>query len=124
MEKLAKRFQCSPSTVHTAVKNTPPLREWCPEKRVKSPRAQSIDGIVADRATSRADDPSGVLPDEEVDMVMARLIEQATPEQRAELNAKTPDERRELARLVLEQGHDIQIEDHAKRGNKMLGRKP
>jgi hypothetical protein len=81
--------------------------------------------VVVDNARGRQADPSDVLPDEDVDLIMARLIEQAeTPEKRASLNAMDENGRRELARLALEQDKDLRIEEEARRGNKILGRKP
>jgi hypothetical protein len=50
--------------------------------------------------------PDDVLLDEDVDIVMNRLIQEARPEERARLNAMNQDDRRELVSCFLSQDRD------------------
>lgn len=125
IDHLAARIGCGTTTLHKAIKKSPKLTGWQARHTPVSPKAQSLNGVVTNTAPGKADDPADVLTDDDVDTTMAWLVEQAkTPDQKAELNAKTPNEQRELVRLVHAQGHDQHIEDHAKKGNRRLGRRP
>ena len=58
-KKLGKQVGCSPSTVHTAVQNTPSLHSWAKPPTAGTPKAQSINAVVTDRtAQSKEPDPA------------------------------------------------------------------
>ncbi len=130
IDKLARKCGgCSSSTVHKAINKTPRLKAWQAQHAAKSPKAQGLNDVVLDSAKSNEDDPAKAAANEELDTVFAKLLQEATPAERAGLNARTLEERRELAQITLEQQRDQHVEDHAggddnKHGNKLLGRKP
>ena len=77
------------------------------QARGVTPRATSLNGPVADNAQQAIEpDPSDALIDDDVDAVMAKLINQAPPEKRAELNALDPEQRRELVATYQDQERD------------------
>jgi len=125
-QALAHRLGCSPSTINKAISGMRALREWKKRHAKRTPKAQSITEVVTDqKRDEREPDPSAVLTDDEVDSTMAKLIAQAeTRERRAELNGLDSDRRRKLARTYLEHEEDRRIQDKAKKGNRLLGRKP
>lgn len=68
-----------------------------------------ISDPVADNARQTTEpDPSEVLPDDDVETVMAKLIDQAKPGEREKLNAMNAKERRALAKTYLEQARDVE----------------
>ena len=94
--KLGKRLGVSTSTINKAIRDHPSLQQWA--KRKRSPRATTLNAVVADNVRQSVEpDPADVLPTSEVDDVMAMLIQEAKPNERAKLNAMGPDERRKLA---------------------------
>ena len=121
--ELGVSLKCSKNTVRKALGKSQKLRAWKNAEAKKSPRAQSLNAVVMDKTRSNEPDPADMLPAEDVDRIMARLIEQAKPQERAQLNAMDARKRQEMARLVLEQDRDQHIEEKARR-NKILGRKP
>ena len=93
-EDMAKRAECpSTSTIHKAVQRTPVLKEWAKggKRRAKHLSSQSINNVVRDTAKAKGMDPSDAAA-VNTDSLMARLIEAATPEQRAQLNAVEGDQ--------------------------------
>jgi hypothetical protein len=136
---FATRFGCSVATVNKAINASPKLRGWQARyaKRKSSPRAQSLNDVVTDNTPTPGEpDPSEVLPDDDVDAVMAQLIDQAKPDERAMLNALDADDRRQIAQAFVEQQKDDRISNSGSersdpqyryphlRGNRLLGRKP
>ena len=120
--KLAKRLGVrSTSTVSKAINNSDELTEWKErhnQNRITKPRASSLNEGVQDNAVQhREADPAKFVPDDDVDTVMARLIEEASPKERARLNAMTSEERRTLAEAVQSQSDDDC-------GEQLLGRRP
>ena len=114
MADLAKRMGCSRSTVHKATQNSRELEDWKKHhmaKRKRSPKAGQWNEVVEDRtAQTREGDPADVLPDEDVEKIMAILIAQAEADRKTDevgkLHASTADERRELARAYHEMHPD------------------
>lgn len=122
--KLAVRLKCAPGTIHKAVKRSAELRAWRAGKTRASLKAQSLNERVTDSERSDDPDPADVMPDDEVDRIMARVIQEATPEERVKLNALDADGRRVLAAEYEAQRKDKRTEEEAPQGNRMLGRKP
>ena len=56
--------------------------------------------------------------------IMAQLIEEAEPAERAGLNAMNDEGRRKMAKLCQEQQADEYIQEEAPKGNRILGRQP
>jgi len=107
---LSDELGCVSGTIRKAIKNSVTLKGW----RARSagpkaaPKATSLsDAVTAERQQTSEPAPDDVLPDDDVDNLMARLIDQAkTPEQRAELNALNAAGRRELAAAFVAQNLD------------------
>jgi len=120
---LAERMRCGRTTISKAIHRSTKLKGWMARGRsTPAPRAQSLNEVVADNmADPRAVDPSDYLPDDDVNITMRELIEQAEPEERAKLNAMSDDQKRNLVRLYTEQQADRKAQDG---GNRVLGRKP
>lgn len=125
-KELAERLDCSTSTINKAIKASVKLKGWMARGSKRSPKAQSFNEVVADNAVDlREADPAVTgLPDDEIDRIMASLIEQAKPDELAKLNELNEEGRREMAKLYMEQQQDKHIEDKAVMGNRILGRKP
>lgn len=130
-EDLGHRMGCCKTTVNKAIKNSSTLTGWMARYRKKSPKAQSLNEVVMDQTPNeRERDPADVLPADEVDDVMSKLIQEATtPEERAKLNALGQDERRKMAEVCSEHFKDPEYEppdlsDGKRKPVKLLGRKP
>lgn len=115
---LAKRLGCSKSTVHHAIETSHKLKGWQKrhlDARSASPRARSLNDVDQDRIEQK----SGVDQDHDSDtddIVFARLIQEAEPEERAKLNSMDPEQRRELVALLRDDPHTQRP--------RLLGRKP
>lgn len=105
---FATRFKCSRATISKAIGKSDTLTKWMSDARPKPvPRATSLNEVVADNAKqAKEPDPSELPPDDEVDAVMARLIDDAGPERRAELNAMNAEGRQKLAAIYIENGYE------------------
>ncbi len=125
-DDLASRLGCAKSTVNKAIDKSSKLKGWMARYMKSSPKAQSRTDVVEDSTPSqREGDPSiESVSSDDVDKVMAQLIQQAEPEKRAELNELDDEQRRELVKACLEQQSDMHIEGKARKGNRILGRKP
>jgi hypothetical protein len=123
---LAERLKCSLATINKAVNDSASLKGWMVRHGKRSPKAQSLNDVVTDStANQREPDPAaGGLGIDEVDQIMGLLIEQAPPKERANLNELNAEGRREMARLYMEQQAEKHIEDKARKGIRILGRKP
>lgn len=106
---LAAEFKCSDSTIRKAINNSNTLKGW--KKRhtipMAAPRAKDLSAVVKDnipQITERA--PDDYLPNDDVDIAMDRLIQQARPEEQVKLNDLNNDERRELAAQYYAQNLD------------------
>jgi len=109
METLAAQLNCSKATIHKAIHASPRLEKWAqldvPVGR--TPRAESLTEVALDSVASPASgDPADLLPGEDVDLIMAKLIEQAMPEERVRLQSLSCDKRRRIAALYQEQIRD------------------
>ena len=106
---LAERLNCSKTTVYKAIHASPKLKAWMATARNDDAtlRATRLNGVVIDRARQSVEaEPADVPPDDEVDAVMAKLIEQAKPKERAELNALDAEDRRVLVKTYYAQNRD------------------
>lgn len=101
--KLATELGCANATVKKAIDDSRELKGWQARhlESKRSPRATSMNDVVADNAEqSREADPTTNPELDDVDTVFARLIEEAKPEERAQLNSLDADKRRELVALL------------------------
>ncbi len=123
---FAKRLGCSESTINKAINSSDRLKGWMARGGTPLPNAQSLNEVVTDNTVSKSEDnPADHVPDDEVNRVMAILIQEAkTAEQRADLNGLNDEGRREIAKHYLEQEQERFIEDEASGGNRIIGRKP
>ena len=122
--ELANRLRCSESTINKAVNDSAKLKGWMKRRARGTPKAQSLNPVVMDIARSNVDDPADVLTDDDVDSAFARLLEEAKPQERAKLNELDAGGRRKMANLYLKQQAERHIEDDARKGNRILGRRP
>ena len=114
-----KRTGCgSTSTVSKAINRSTTLNAWKVRHTAgkTTPRASSLTEIVMDNAEqSREPDPADEAEADDVDIVFARLIQEAKPDERAKLNVMTSDDRRQLVALLRNDPDNY---------NRVLGRKP
>ncbi len=94
----AEALDCSISTINKAIEKTPSLKEWAARPASSASSAVSVEGAVLDSTPQqRESNPADALEQADVDFAMRYLMEQASPEERAEINAMSPDQRRMLA---------------------------
>jgi hypothetical protein len=84
-QELARRFGCSPATIHKAIHETESLEVWA-KRPTAAPRAQGINPIVTDRTPQRSE------PDPEDDAAIREFIEGADPEEKAWFHAQSRDD--------------------------------
>jgi len=115
-QKLADRIGCTKFLVQKAIANGPvELREWASRQRGASRKNASQKAAAAafDKTPQgREDDPAEKLHDCDVDIVLAKLLDEASPKERARINGMTPAEKRQLAETVY---RDPDTEEQAKR---------
>lgn len=109
LRKLCAELKCSDATIRKAIGESETLKGWqAREVGVKAaPKATDLGAVVKDntrQATEPA--PDNVLPDDDVDATMARLIDQARPDERAKLNALDDAGRRALVATYQSQNLD------------------
>lgn len=96
---LSKELKCSDATIRKAIGQSETLKGWKARSRgpKAAPKATDLSAAVRDNTRQTTEPaPDDVLPDDDVDAVMARLINHASPEDRAKLNALDDASRREL----------------------------
>ena len=113
MDAWAEHLGCSKSTVQKAISKTPKLRanlRALQDTQPRTPRAQSLNDMVMETAEADGQNPADAAAEridadeqKRLDAMLARLMDKATPEERACLNAKTRNELNELCRLALAQ---------------------
>ncbi|MBN2446039.1 MAG: hypothetical protein JXO22_04905 [Phycisphaerae bacterium] len=116
--KLAKQLGCANATVQKAIKNSATLKGWQARHTgsSRSPRATSITEMVTDNAEQfREPDPTAAAEGDDVDLVFARLIQEAQPEERAQLNEMDADARRAIVEL---------LKNDPDQYDRVLGRRP
>jgi hypothetical protein len=106
LRKLCAELGCSEATIRKAINKSETLKGW--RARGKglnaAPKATDLDAVVRDNTRQTTEPaPDDVVSDDEVNATMARLIDQARPDERAKLNALDDAARRELARMVRSQ---------------------
>lgn len=95
---LAKRLDCKKTTIGKAIRSSPTLKAW--QSGQAAPRATALNEVVTDIAVQTTEtNPAEVLPDDEVQVVFAKLLKDAGPAERARLNAMSHEERRGMAEL-------------------------
>jgi DNA-directed RNA polymerase specialized sigma24 family protein len=106
--ELAARLGCSESTINKAIQASDKLKSWMGTQMVgKMPRATSLnEAVLHDAEQTTEHDPSETIPDDDVDIILTKLMEEAKPEERAKLNELGPEERRSLAKTYLQQCSD------------------
>lgn len=127
MQKLAEALKCGKGTVHEAIHSSERLKRWADIKPAgaKASGAQRLEGANLENAVSpNAPDPSAFLPEEDIDIVMAKLIDEAGPKERARLNAMTREQRRNLVQEINRQGLDFEVSPLTKRTGKVGPRAP
>jgi hypothetical protein len=113
LRDLAARLGCSEGLIRKATKSDTGLRAWAAEEKRTRRTAPAATGLehVARRVQQRREAAPNVdVADSDTpaddDAVLQRLIEAASPSERARLHAMPPDQIRSLLRLVGEQHAD------------------
>jgi hypothetical protein len=113
LRDLAARVGCSEGLIRKAIKRDTGLRAWAAEtKRTRraAPAATSLNHAIRRVPQRREAAPDVDAADSNTpaddDTVLQRLIEAASPSERARLHAMPPDQLRSLLRLVGEQHAD------------------
>jgi hypothetical protein len=113
LRDLAARIGCSEGLIRKAIKSDVGLRAWAASTtrtRRTAPTATSLDHAVRRVPQRREAAPDVDVADSDTqaddDAVLQRLIEAASPSERARLHAMPPDQLRSLLRLVGEQRAD------------------
>lgn len=105
--ELAERLECSLSIINKAIHKSERLKGWMGLKPKGSPKVHSLNEVVTDQtADQRESDPADFLPEEDIDQIMSELISQAGPGEEAELRSYTPDQRRKIVGLHLQQSEE------------------
>jgi len=100
VRKLARELACSEATIAKAITKSKTLQGWKARSLgpKAAPKASSLSDVVtAERQQTSEPAPDDVLPDDDVDVLMACLIDEAKPEERAILNALDHHGRRRMA---------------------------
>ena len=113
LRDLAARVGCSEGLIRKAIKRDTGLRAWAASAsrtRRTAPAATSLDHAIRQVPQRREAAPDVDVADSDTpaddDAVLQRLIEAASPSERARLHAMPPDQLRRLLRLVGEQHDD------------------
>jgi hypothetical protein len=113
LRDLAARVGCSEGLIRKAIKGDTGLRAWAASAsrtRRTAPAATSLDHAIRRVPQGREAAPDVDIADSDApaddDAVLQRLIEAASPSERARLHAMPPDQLRSLLRLVGEQHAD------------------
>ena len=100
-DEFAQRIDCSVATVNKAIaRGTVELQEWASKQRVASRKnaAPEVAAVVFENAPqTRETDPANMMHDCDADVVLAKLLDQVSPDERARINAMSPAEKRQLA---------------------------
>lgn len=103
-QKLADKVGCSKFLVQKAIANGPvELQEWASKEHGASRLNASPEvAVVAFENTpdGRETDPANILHDCDVDVVLGKLLDEASPEEQARIHGMTPAEKRQLAETV------------------------
>lgn len=100
LTELASKLNSTPWVVRSAVNRSPSLKEWqrASKQNVVRPTTGLLSGVLLDRATQTSE-PSpldAACQQEEIENLMQRLVEEASPEHRAQLHRLSPEERRRV----------------------------
>jgi hypothetical protein len=109
LRKLAVELGCSDATIRKAIEQSDTLKGWKARSMgpKAAPKATDLGAVVRDNTRQTTEPgPDQVLPDDDVDATMARLIDQARPDERAKLNALDDAGRRALVATYLSQNLD------------------
>jgi hypothetical protein len=108
-DKLAKDCGCSEGTIRKAIRKSDILKGWKARSKgpTAAPNATDLDAVVkANTRQTKEPAPDDVLLDEDMDATFAKLIDQAKPAHREQLNAMPHSQRRELVKAYLSQNLD------------------
>jgi len=126
MQFWAEYAGCSKSTVSKVMKDKHKLRRLLNKRR---PRAFSLNALTLDTTAGNEHDPAEAAaervdgtPQERLDAVLARLLDTATPTERAKLNGMPKQELDVLCRQLLEQEADDRTRRDGK--NRLMNRRP
>ncbi len=100
---IEQQLGCANATVQKAIKDSAKLKGWQARttKAKGGPRATSLNDVVTNNAEqSREPDPAKEAEADDVDIVFSRLIQEAQPEERAQLNEMDSDQRRQMVALL------------------------
>lgn len=113
--ELADRLGCALATISKAIHGSDRLTMWAKRRSGSAaPKAEPLTEVVMNRTSesrecSPADALSDDCEDDPVDARFRRLLDEATPDERAEINGMPEAEQRELAKQTLEQDRDAEL---------------
>lgn len=123
--RYAEQFGCSPATIQKAIdRSTVELQQWAARERGESrlnmsPEAAAV--VLETTPQSRELAAGDVIEQGDIDVMLARLLDDAKPDERARINAMTPAEQRQLAETAY---RDPELEEQALRHRKGQKLKP
>lgn len=116
--KMAVQIGCKLTVLNKAIQKTPDLQPWA-RSNGADPKAQSLGDVTLDQTAQATEcDPAEQLTDDDAEIVMRQLIEEAPEEKRGELQAafaRIPHEERKRLIATWANRDD--------RGDMILGRK-
>lgn len=109
-QKLADLWGCAKSTVSQAINGSPALQQWAgtTQRGHQARPAATITPAMAESIAAPVPRREASLSSEQEQAVLARLLDQATPEQRAEIHAMTDEGRTALAEQMVAQQLDAE----------------
>ncbi len=118
---LADRLTCSTGLVSKAINSSKILTTWRgATKKPRIPQAKSLnDFALSSIPQSTEPDPAQHLPEEEIDMILMELCNQAGPRDRKRVSQMSSHERRKLAMLYQAQRKDIELSPLDDEGSKI-----
>lgn len=109
--RLAAQIGCGVATVNKAIRGSSELQSWMQQTRAPqgAPKAISLASApLADSCAAAADDPTDLLPPEDVQKILDRLISEHGDGMRRHVDSLDPDARRKLAATYEEQRLDAE----------------
>ncbi len=112
LRKLCRELKCSDATIRKAIDKSATLKGWQARSAgaKAAPKATDLGAVVRDNARQTTEPaPDDLLPDDDIQATMARLIDQAKPDERAKLNALDDAGRRALVATYQSQNLDDEL---------------
>lgn len=123
--EMAKRLGVGTSTINKAIQSSRKLKDWS----TKTPQTMKAIRLgptnMQDIEQQSEADPTDMMPDDDVDLLMAELMASASPEEQKLLAAQTPEQRKRLAVVYEKQRKDLdpsELDETSRRQPRIHGR--